>query len=237
MPHTADSSLVLIENQIEKTDHTHLGQLMTYAAGLEAATIVWIASRFVDEHRAAMDWLNEITGEKFAFFGLEIELYKTGESAPAPKFNIVCKPNDWTKAMQSAATSSGLSETKAIQLSFWTGFRSYMESQGSSVKCQKPLPQHWMNHSIGRSRVHMCSIASTWDSATGSYGPEIRVELYLDGEKAKPWFEELFAQKDAIEKDLGYSLVWHNPETTKMSKMYVRKSADSNDEKLWPDQY
>ena len=86
---TDDDSLVLVENQVERTDHTHLGQLMTYAAGLETASIVWIAKAFTDEHRAALDWLNEITGENFNFFGLEIELWKIGDSAIAPKFNVV----------------------------------------------------------------------------------------------------------------------------------------------------
>ena len=69
---TDDNSHVLVENQVERTDHTHLGQLMTYAAGLDTVSIVWIAREFTDEHRAALDWLNEITGDKFNFFGLEI---------------------------------------------------------------------------------------------------------------------------------------------------------------------
>ena len=75
---------MLIENQLERTDHTHLGQLLTYAAGLEAVTVVWIAERFTDEHRAALDWLNEITDEEFSFFGLEIELWRIGDSPMAP---------------------------------------------------------------------------------------------------------------------------------------------------------
>jgi hypothetical protein len=79
-----DGSWVLIENQLEHTDHTHLGQLLTYAAGLHAATIVWVAGRFTDEHRAALDWLNEVTGEKFRFFGVEVELWRIGSSPAAP---------------------------------------------------------------------------------------------------------------------------------------------------------
>ena len=97
---TDDDSLVLIENLLEKTDHTHLGQLMTYAAGLHTVNIVWIAAKFTDEHRAALDWLNEITDVKFRFFGLEVELWRIGESKPAPKFNVVCKPNDWSRAVK-----------------------------------------------------------------------------------------------------------------------------------------
>src|ERR1700690_2094983 len=80
---------VLIENQLARTDHTHLGQLLTYASGLQAVTIIWIAAAFTDEHRATLDWLNKITDESFRFFGLEVELWKIGESPVAPKFNIV----------------------------------------------------------------------------------------------------------------------------------------------------
>ena len=88
-----DSTRVLIENQLERTDHKHLGQLLTYSAGLNTVNIVWISSQFTDEHRASMDWLNEITDEKFQFFGLEIELWRIGDSNLAPRFNIVSKPN------------------------------------------------------------------------------------------------------------------------------------------------
>src|SRR6185312_8829511 len=90
---------VLIENQLERTNHGHLGQLLTYAAGLDAVTIVWIAERFTEEHRAALDWLNERTDEKITFFGLEVELWQIGNSPVAPKFNIVSKPNDWAKSI------------------------------------------------------------------------------------------------------------------------------------------
>jgi hypothetical protein len=76
---TADDSWVLIENQLERADHLHLGQLLTYATGIEAVTIIWVAERFTEEHRAALDWLNQIAGEKFAFIGLEIELWRIGD--------------------------------------------------------------------------------------------------------------------------------------------------------------
>jgi hypothetical protein len=94
---------VLIENQLEKTDHCHLGQLLTYASGLQAVTIVWIADRFTEEHRATLDWLNEITDDRFNFFGLEIELWKIGDSQIAPKFNVVSK--HWERSSSPALFS------------------------------------------------------------------------------------------------------------------------------------
>src|SRR5215510_12155532 len=153
---TATDAWVLIENQLERTDHSHLGQLLTYAAGLDAVTIVWVAERFTDEHRAALDWLNERTDEKINFFGLEVELWRIGDSPVGPKFNIVCKPNDWTRSIQKAAEGE-LSEHKQMQFKFWTAFRNFMEEKQSSVRCQKPNPLHWMTHGIGKTGFHMHS--------------------------------------------------------------------------------
>src|SRR5438874_2064357 len=103
----ATGDWVLIENQLERTDHTHLGQLLTYAAGLQAVTIVWVAERFTDEHRATLDWLNEITDDQINFFGLEIELWRIADSPVAPKFNIVSQPNDWSRSVLAAAKETG----------------------------------------------------------------------------------------------------------------------------------
>ena len=113
---------VLIENQLERTDHSHLGQLLTYASGLEAVTIVWIAARFNEEHRATLDWLNKITDQSFRFFGLEVELWRIGDSPAAPKFNIVSKPNDWSHSVAQAVRAiddAELSETRVMQRAYW----------------------------------------------------------------------------------------------------------------------
>jgi hypothetical protein len=134
---TASENWVLIENQLERTDHVHLGQLLTYAAGLNAVTIVWIAARFTEEHRAALDWLNEISNESFNFFGLEIELWRIGKSAVAPKFNIISKPNDWSKSVIGAAQSiqsASLTEAKKLQQEYWEAFREYVLEHGKHIQ-------------------------------------------------------------------------------------------------------
>src|SRR5712692_7993331 len=120
---TATNNWVLIENQLERTDHTHLGQLLTYAAGLDAVTIVWVSPTFTDEHRATLDWRNEITDQRFNFFGLEIEAWRIGDSPVAPKFNIVSKPNDWVKNVTQSAKnlqSAALGEIKELQREYWS---------------------------------------------------------------------------------------------------------------------
>ncbi|MGD0237533.1 MAG: DUF4268 domain-containing protein [Syntrophorhabdales bacterium] len=234
---TATGAWVLIENQLEKTDHNHLGQLITYSAGLDAVTIIWIAASITDEHRAALDWLNEITGDDFNFFGIEIELWKIGDSLTAPKFNIVSKPNDWSKTLKQSRTVSpaDLTETKRLQLEYWTAFRQYMEESKSTVKCQKPLPQHWMNHSIGRAGFVMCSIASAFNTETNTYGGEIRVEMVvLD---AKKYYEHIENQKEEIQAELGFPLVWSTQEGTKSRKVYVRNDANITNKADWKNQH
>jgi hypothetical protein len=235
---TSNDTWVLIENQLERTDHTHLGQLLTYAAGLNAVTIVWIAEHFTDEHRAALDWLNERTDAQINLFGLEIELWRIGDSKIAPKFNIISQPNDWARTVQQAAAeSSEVSPTKQLQFKFWTAFKQYMEGRGSFIRCQKPSPHHWTNHAIGRSGVHLSSIVSSWNSETGVKGPEIRTELYLSGPNAKQEFAALEKQKSSIEAALGFPLTWHNPEGKAACRLYTRQDADFLDEALWPQQF
>jgi len=181
---TATSNYVLIENQLERTDHMHLGQLMTYAAGLDAVTIIWIARKFTEEHRAALDWLNNITDEKFNFFGIEIELYKIGYSLAAPKFNLIAKPNDWTKSVRKSASSQNLTETKLLQQEYWQAFKNYMEEKNSRIRIQKPQPQHWMNLAIGKSDYNLNASVSTKDNT-------ISVWLNILGDNAKINFEKL----------------------------------------------
>jgi hypothetical protein len=128
--------LVLIENQLEQTDHTHLGQTLTYTAGLNASVVIWVAKSFTEEHRAALDWLNDATDQRFHFFGVEVELWSIGGSLPAPRFNVVVKPNDWSRTVSRAARSvqSGeITELGQERLAYWTAFRQTLD--------QHPFPQ------------------------------------------------------------------------------------------------
>jgi hypothetical protein len=226
-------SWVLIENQIEPTDHTHLGQILTYAAGLEAKTIIWIAERFTSEHRAALDWLNEITLEDFNFFGVEIELWRIGDSAPAPKFNVVCQPNDWSRSVRASAARGELTEAKALQLEFWLAFEKHLK-ENSKLRCHRPAPQNWMSMSIGRSQCHLSAVASTYDSEAGRFGGELRMELVLSGEDAKAQFAQIESQKSSIESAIGVPLTWHNPTDKRMCRIYVRRVANIEDRPQWP---
>ena len=228
---TDDGSWVLVENQLERTDHTHLGQLLTYAAGLQAVTIVWIAARFSEEHRAAVDWLNEITGDDFSFFALEVELWRIADSPAAPKFNIVSQPNDWSRSVSDAARrikSDALTETKAAQLQFWTELASYLQDRGSPLRPQKPLPQHWTNYGVGRSGFMLGAILNTADSL-------LAVEVNINDEQAKAYFAELLLQKEEIEAELGFSLDWRELPDRKSCRLVLEKPVDDPlNTALWP---
>lgn len=227
---TATDHWVLIENQLERTDHNHLGQLLTYAAGLNAVTIVWIADRFTDEHRAALDWLNEITDDTFTFFGLEVELWRIGDSPLAPKFNIVSKPNDWSRSVSSAASrmqTEDLTETKQLQLEYWASFRAHLQKEGSHIRAQKPLPQHWANFAIGRSYFHLTALLNTSENVCS-------VGLAIVGPDAKPQFYLLEKDKEAVEREVGEPLEWRENPGKKQSYVFLRHDHDPTKKDQWP---
>ncbi len=227
---TTSGHLILIENQIERTDHTHLGQLMTYAAGLEAVTVVWIASRFTEEHRAALDWLNNITNESFNFFGLEIELWRIGESSIAPKFNVVSKPNDWSKAVrQTAVTGSGhLTEFQQLHFDFWTQLRRLMEERQSPVRINKPSADSWTTVAVGRANFAIFLVNGMRDGYSNLY-------LAMTGPPAKHNFRLIKERfKDQIEQNLG-ALEWRElPEAKESQIRLVQKSTPTNRDS-WPE--
>lgn len=181
---TGTDKYVIIENQFGRTDHTHLGQIMTYASGLDAFTVIWIAEHFTEEHRAALDWLNNITDQNIEFFGIEIELFKIGESIPAPMFNIISKPNTWSKSIKKSSNNIQLTETKKYQEYYWQSMKDYVETQNISFRMQKALPQHWTNISIGRSNYKICAIANSRDKW-------IAVQLVIYGPEALENFKRL----------------------------------------------
>ena len=233
---TADSSWVVIENQIKKTDHSHLGQILTYAAGLGAKTLIWVAAKFTEEHRAALDWLNENTVEDVSFFGLEIELWRIGNSLPAPKFNVACKPNDWSKAvkMQAGGKEGQITAHKQLQFEFWTAFKAHLE-EDTSLRTQKPSYQHWLTVTIGRAGFHLNAITSAWSSVTETWSPEVRVELIMNSPAAKQQFVKLEENKATLQQKINLPLAWHNPEGSKQCKIYVRRDGDFMDKTKWPE--
>lgn len=201
---TADDTWVLIENQLGRTDHLHLGQLLTYAAGLKAVTIVWIAGRFAEEHRAACDWLNETTIESVRFFALEIELWRIGDSLSAPKFNVVSMPNDWSKSVATVkiiVAQGNYSELRKHQLQYWTTFNELIDSRAGPIKRRTPQAESWQEFSIGRTGFLLSAAINAGER-------RLRAALFIQTNDAKQFFGELRNDKSEIEMAFGGALDW-----------------------------
>ncbi|MCY4058666.1 MAG: DUF4268 domain-containing protein, partial [Gammaproteobacteria bacterium] len=228
-------SWVLIETQLERTDHAHLGQLLTYASGLEAATIIWIAARFNDEHRSTLDWLNKITEESFRFFGLEVELWQIGDSPAAPKFNIVSKPNDWSRSVAQGKRALDLEDlptVKAMQLEYWTAFNDVLgKVDGKVPGNRKAQAQPWMSYAIGRTGFTLNAVMSRPKRRVG-------VEVYMSGPKAKAFFYQLREQKGEVERQLGHELEWEElPAGTDSRISNYLDDLDPEERRDWPRQH
>jgi hypothetical protein len=226
-----DGHLVLIENQLERTDHTHLGQLMTYAAGLDAVTVVWVANQFTDEHRAALDWLNRITDQGFNFFGLEIELWRIDDSPMAPKFNVVAQPNDWSKNVKQSAQAAQrgpVTSTQELYLAFWTQFRDFMQSRGSRIRLQRPGPYYYTRIALGRAQVFLVAWNVARDKKSGIY-------LAIRVPNATEYFHLIRDQYgDQIERELG-PVRWGEQPEKKESYIAIDRDSDVGDRETWPE--
>ena len=231
---TVDNSRVLIENQLERTDHDHLGKILTYSAGLNVRTVIWIAREFRDEHLAALEWQNEMTDERFQCFGIEVKLWKIEDSICAPQFDIVSKPNDWSPTVIQAtqrATSEALSETQAQQEQFWTQLRDAMVEKGSRVRCPKPVWGNFLVFSIGRTDFSM----EAWQA---SQNKEIGIRLYMRGQDATAHFYLLKEQQAEIEEAFGEPLEWAELPGRKSCRISLRKGdTDPTDVSDWPKQH
>lgn len=214
---------VVIENQLENTDHDHLGKLITYASGLQAEVCVWVVARARQEHEQAINWLNENTTEGANFFLIEVEAWKIADSLPAPRFNIVAKPNDWAKTIkQQGSGGSKMTDLKLQQQAFWEKLREYGEQNGKLVRnWRKALPQHWYNIGIGSTRAKLAAKVNTQDSYVG-----LELYIYQDTEL----FYELQAKKSEIESKLGYALDWQELPERKASRVIVTKSGNFQNE-------
>ncbi len=190
---------IVIENQLEDSNHDHLGKIITYASGKDAKTIIWIVKRARDEHRQAIEWLNTHTDEEVGFFLLEIEVWRIGDSLAAPKFNIVSKPNDWGKSQKS---NTGLGKAQKLQGEFWQAFGEYgasNEEYSKEFNKRKALPQHWYDLPMGSSEYHISLTCATQRN-------EIGIEVYIDNNK--DIYDLFYNNKDKIEEKTNLKYKW-----------------------------
>ncbi len=191
---------VIIENQLEESNHDHLGKIITYASGLNASVIVWIVKKARAEHRSAIEWLNNHTDENVNFFLLEIHAYCIGDSAPAPKFEVIEQPNDYKK---NSVNSKDLSEAEQVRrqarINFWSIFNDTIKERGTPFNIRKPTSDHWYAVAIGRSDAHISVTAVNKDGYIG-------VALYISDNK--DLYDELFKNHTEIDAEFDFKLEW-----------------------------
>ena len=228
---------VVIENQFTRTDHDHLGKMITYASGLQSQIIIWVAPRFRDEHRSAIDWLNDISGPETGFFGVVLEVFQISDSAYAPHFDIVARPNDWQRQVKrSSSTSRGMppNETALKLMSFWEDVRAYFEKRSDFMTEQSSVR-------VGNTKfdfTHYFPSTVPGHYLRAKFNRDItqfHVEIFLSGSRDRPeysqdWLKHLMAVKDEIEEVAGAPLIWDNPEqNVEMSIRYKPETANIDD--------
>ncbi|NQV93352.1 DUF4268 domain-containing protein [Candidatus Kaiserbacteria bacterium] len=212
---------IIIENQLEITDHDHLGKIITYAAGHNASIVIWIFKDIREEHRQAVDWLNENTNEELSFFAVRVEAWKIDNSAPAPKFHIISRPNEWAKTVRKSSEGGSLGKTKLKQLDFWTNLKSYATGKEVTLFSRTPRSQHWYDVSIGSSEAHISLTVNTRDKI-------FSCELWINNNK--DIFNFLKEQKEKIEKELDTSLVWKDENMIASRIIQRRPNSDLDSE-------
>ena len=190
---------IIIENQLEPTNHDHLGKVITYAAGLDARYLIWIVKDILPEHLKAIEWLNEHLDEAIRCFLIRIEVWQIGDSRPAPRFEVISVKNDWVASLKKSATPSGFSPLKMRQQEFWVEFCNYVRKCDPNIKMHKPAPQHWLNFSMGNSIAHIALTINTQKNRLGA-------ELYISDNKTL--YSYLRDNEDELKTQLGESIDW-----------------------------
>lgn len=202
-----DNRTVIIENQIESSNHDHLGKTIVYASGVSASVIVWIVKNARPEHVSAIEWLNEHTDGDIGFFLIEIHAIKIGDSEPAPQFKVITQPNEYMKSVKTGGDKE-LNRSQLGRYEFWSQMNTYIEEDGIQLNVRKPNYDHWYDFKLGSSKYHL-----TVNLLDGQN--KIRVALWIS--RNKETFDKLYSNKDAIEAIYGTKLEWDRKEQQKAS--------------------
>ena len=217
--------VLIVENQLEQSDHTHLGQVLTYAGGTDASTILWVAPRFRQEHLAAVDWINDRTDEDTRLFAVEVGVRRIGDSQPAPFLDVVGKPNDWHKEVR-ASTRSAVSDTGAAYLRFWEGYVEDVRKRHSEWRAQDPTPRNYNNHFI--------PIKGSTLGPTFADRKRVGIRLWIgtgDHGVNREVFDFLHDHRSDFEDVLSGEMVWDNRDERRACDIGVYTSGSIRDER------
>lgn len=224
----ASGEYVVIENQFGKTNHDHLGKLLTYGATLGATSVVWIAENFTEEHQKTVEWLNERTIDSLSLYAVQLEVLQIDDSSPAIRFNVISQPNQVVRAATAAKSSGALTDTQQMQLEFWTMFRARLLEKKVIASAQTPRPQYWFDVALGRSNIFISNMV---DTSAGRIG----VRVYIGNRIADAALPQLEREKLAIENEIGEALSW-NPTPEKRDKIIgLFRKVDLTNRDAWPE--
>lgn len=221
------NDIIIIENQLEPTNHDHLGKTITYAAGLNAKYIVWIAKKAKEEHRAAVEWLNNNSSQNINLFLIEIHAYQIGDSEPAPLFKIIEQPNDFIKSDKNNSKNGEINKTQSERLVFWDQFNQAVAEHDKPFNIRKATTDHWYDVALGTSDAHIAITLVNKENKVG-------VELYISDNKKL--FDKLYANREAIESEFGAKLEWERLDERKASRIkYYIDGLNFDDHSNYPE--
>jgi len=227
---------IVIENQYGRTDHDHLGKLLTYAAGVGASTIIWISETIDEPHQKAIEFLNSSTTDDLNLFLVQIEAWRIGDSMPAPKFNVVERPNEWSRTVKGASSSSAASDSLAMfKFEFWRKVREIGVTRHSSIHWLNPYKEHWqLLPSVKRKFAEV--VMAVGSKGHSEYGDSVLVSYQFwpkENGKASPdktLFDALETHRVEIEHALGMDLEWIRGDGKGYSAVRAVKPGDYRDE-------
>lgn len=219
---------VIIESQLGTSDHSHFGQLLTYAGGTDANYVIWIAGSFRDEYISAIDWLNSGTTEDMNFFAVEVSAVQIGDSQPAPLFKVVAQPNEWTKETKAITSAAISGERGQLQVDFWTRFLAAVaEERPQWTSSRRGRAQNWFPMSARLPDASYC-VAFT--------GQQLKSELVFqsnDIELNERRFNYLKQYRLEIEEAFGSPLIWHFPDGNKQCIVRFTEPGDFMNQDSW----
>ena len=226
---TGSGDYVVIENQLGKTNHDHLGKAITYGAALDAAAIVWIATDFSDEHKRGLDWLNDNSSGEVAFFGVRLELWQIDDSRPAVRFNVISRPPETGPVFALGGSGKPISERKKLQGEFWSAFRTRLLEERVLTSARKARPQYWYTIALGRTGITLSTVANTTENWIG-------IRVYMRSKyNAEGALRQLMTQRESIESEIGAQLDWDASGGAMDRTIALKRSADLRKRDEWPE--
>ena len=213
---TESNKKIVIENQLENTNHDHLGKMLVYAAGLDADIAIWVVKDVNEEHRQAIEWLNDNSFEKINIFLVKVELWQIDNSPIAPKFQVICEPNNWAKVLKQQSKDN-ITDLELRQMEYWQGFVDYAKSKDKTYISQRPSIYNWYVIRIGSSDYKIKLVHSVNSDM-------IRCQLEIFNDEI---YKKLEQYRTEIDNKIN-GLEWEYLEDRKVNRISCNNSSKDN---------